>query len=76
MVKTLKQILQTKKQMGAKKRKIIGVITANFLEPVLAKPESQYNGFKNTDLGKHKKILITQNPVLIFQIYPKTSFLN
>ena len=37
----------------------------NFLDTVLAKPES-----KNTNTT-----LITQNPVLIFHIYPKPRFL-
>ena len=50
----------------------------NFLDPVLAKPESKFKArFKNTGTWvKHNKTLTTQNPVLLFQIYPKTKFLN
>ena len=41
--------------------------------PGLATPQSQLNlGFKIQTWVKHNKTLITQKPVWIFQIYPKT----
>ena len=47
---------------------IFGHFRRNFLDPVLAKPSIKLV-FKNIDLGNNT--LITQNPVSIFQIYPK-----